>query len=84
MFFALILINSRERLVLPQKWVQLGREMKSGIKKGSATCTVFYSKNADDVPDFKSARIRAEFDPNTKPYYLANIFYIFGMYLQLK
>lgn len=79
MFYAVILIESRERLVLPQKWVNIGGKMKSGIPKGSTKYTVFHSTDGGIVPDFKRPIICDGYDANSDSYYLANILYIFGM-----
>lgn len=81
MFFAVILLASKKRLVLPQNWIHIVLENGYDVKRGTAKYTVFYSKDKLAQPDFNNVQeVREDFDDQHDGYYVANVLFAFGTY----
>lgn len=79
MFAAIILIESKEKLVIPSKWIyslDIVQVFNIGISH-TKTHKIFYSPNLNDEPDFK-ASLEREFTIQRKCCYEAKIYRFFG------
>lgn len=79
MFYAVILLHSKKRIVLPERWINFGVDRNFGIVKGPKKYLVFYSPDQTERPNFEYGLVQNDFDA-TAGYYWANILYVFGMF----
>lgn len=82
MYFLVVLKDSKEKVVIPQKWISnLNLEiiLNAGITFVRKAHTVFISKNHEDEPDFNLA-INHSLDINRPGCYHAIIVKAFGNY----
>lgn len=82
MFYAVILMHSKEIKVVPEHWVKINKFDEKynefGVRAGAKKFIIFTSPNEGDEPMFGNAAISTIYDGNNAGYYMANVLYIFG------
>lgn len=80
MFAAVILKQSKEKIVVPMKWISgldIVQIFNCGISH-TKTHLIFYSKNRDDEPNFLAEK-KDEFDEDGAFCYDGKVLHVWGM-----
>lgn len=82
MFACIVLENSKQKLVIPLKWIysiDITQIMNYGISH-TKQHVVFYCNDPDEEPNFRLP-IQNDFDENQNACYYARVLHIFGEFL---